>query len=160
MFPETLPLPLPKTPSPRFSSLDGGKESIKRPRSVHRQSVATVYLTEAGPGQAYLVAAGGWSSREDDADPARPVVVLLLTVVIAAHHPLDGVADDVDKLALGLLVDVETIPVVGNQTGAGRLENVADGWLIGDSLFQFLVDIGNGVGNRRVFEHFIESDGR
>jgi len=58
MFQKSPPIPLARAPSPPLLSFDGGKESIKSHRFVHRQSAATVCFTEAGPGQAYLVAAG------------------------------------------------------------------------------------------------------
>ena len=58
MFLEPPTFLLPKAPSPPFLSPSGEQGPIKSPRSVHRQPAATVCVTEAGPGQAYLVAAG------------------------------------------------------------------------------------------------------
>ena len=39
---------------------EGGQEPDSRPGAIHCQSAAMVYVTEAGQGQAYLVAAGAW----------------------------------------------------------------------------------------------------
>jgi len=57
MFPESSLLPLPRAPSWPFSSSDVLKETITFQDIVHHQSAATLNITEAGPGQAYLVAA-------------------------------------------------------------------------------------------------------
>ena len=60
MFPESTILPKKKAPSTPLLSFEGGKESVKRQGFIHRQRAATVYVTEAGQDQAYLVAAGNW----------------------------------------------------------------------------------------------------
>ena len=39
---------------------EGGQEPDSRPGAIHCQSAPMVYVTEAGQGQAYLVAAGAW----------------------------------------------------------------------------------------------------
>ena len=57
MFPESPLLPPPKVPSWPFSSSDGPKEIMKISGTVQRRSAATLQVTEAGPTQAYLVAA-------------------------------------------------------------------------------------------------------
>jgi len=60
MFPESFFPPLPKAASWPSSSSDGLRETIKIQGIVHHQSAATVCVTEAGQGQVYLVATGGW----------------------------------------------------------------------------------------------------
>lgn len=83
MFPDPPTFLLPKAPSTPFLSPSGEQGPIKSPRSVHRQPAATVYVTEAGPGQAYLVAAG--SPWHPDAQTAKTAYGLIARELKERH---------------------------------------------------------------------------
>jgi hypothetical protein len=59
MSPEPASDPRQKAPSRPLLSFEGGQKPVSSPRGIS-QAAATVCVTEAGRGQAYLVAAGAW----------------------------------------------------------------------------------------------------
>jgi enamine deaminase RidA (YjgF/YER057c/UK114 family) len=60
MFMESPPILLPVASSSPFLSFESRKDPVKGQGFIHRQTAATVYVSDTGQGEAYLVAAGAW----------------------------------------------------------------------------------------------------
>jgi hypothetical protein len=110
----------------------------------------------------HIVPARRGAAGEDDADFTGFGIGRLVRIGgrIHAFDPLDAVADDVRQLSLGLFVDVELVLHIVHQACIRLVEDIAHRRLVGQPLFQFQVDVGDGIHDRGVLDQFVESDVR